>query len=159
MELQKQGMDAAFGIDKYFLDKAKDKKQIRPLETAEWQLALFSALSEDQQEVFLTSTMDQIEKSKTLANSLQTAWLNGDVKNLETLSNEMSVKPVELQKKLLDDRNPKMTDAVEQCLKGTERCFMVVGAAHLIGNKGVAQLLKNRGYQLEQVSVTRAQKN
>lgn len=154
MELQKQGMDAAFGIDKYFLDKAKDKKRIQPLETAEWQLGLFSALTEAQQEVYLQSTLDGIGNSKELASLLQTAWLSGDTKQLETIVSGMSIKPAELQKKLLDDRNPQMADAAEQCLKGTERCFMVVGAAHLIGTKGVVQLLKKRGYRLDQVSVT-----
>ncbi len=154
MELQKQGMDAAFGVDKYFLDKAKDKRKIQSLESAEWQMELFSALPDNQQEEYLKSTLDGLGNSKTLADLLQTAWLNGDAKKLATLFDETPLKPAELQKKLLDDRNPKMADAAEQCLKGAEKCFMVVGAAHLIGSKGVVQLLKNRGYIISQVAVT-----
>lgn len=153
VELQKQGMDAAFGIDKYFLDKAKDKKRIQSLETAEWQMELFSALPDDQQETYLKSTMDEIGDSTNSAALLQTAWLSGDARQIEALTDKMAIKPAELQKKLIDDRNPKMADAAEQCLKGAEKCFMVVGAAHLIGSNGVVQLLKNRGYQIEQVSV------
>ena len=154
MELQKQGMDAALGIDKYFLDKAKDKKKIQSIESAEWQMELFASLPANQQEEYLKSTLDELGNSKTLANALQTAWLKGDSAQLETLFTETSIKPAELQKKLLDDRNPKMADAAEQCLKSAEKCFLVVGAAHLIGNKGVVQLLKNRGYKIEQVAVT-----
>ena len=44
-----------------------------------------------------------------------------------------------------------MADAVAGCLKNSEQCFMVVGAAHLVGQNGVVRLLEKKGYKVEQV--------
>jgi uncharacterized protein len=59
---------------------------------------------------------------------------------------------------LLDDRNPRMADFTEQCVKADEKCFVVVGAGHIVGAKGMAQLLKDRGYKVEQVFAATAKK-
>jgi len=36
-------------------------------------------------------------------------------------------------------------------LKTNGTYFVVVGAAHLLGDKGIIQLLKDRGYSVEQL--------
>ena len=46
-----------------------------------------------------------------------------------------------------------MADAAEQFLKGKEPAFLVVGAAHLVGKDGVAAILAQRGYKVEQVTL------
>ena len=47
-----------------------------------------------------------------------------------------------------------MAEKIEGYLKGKEEVFVVVGAAHLIGEKGILKLLGDKGYHMEQVSVT-----
>jgi uncharacterized protein YbaP (TraB family) len=44
-----------------------------------------------------------------------------------------------------------MADAIAHCLQSTDRCFMVVGAAHLVGKEGVVELLGQRGIQVQQM--------
>jgi len=56
-----------------------------------------------------------------------------------------------LEKKLLDDRNVAMTGKMEEYLKGKEPIFVVVGAAHIIGDKGIAKQLRDKGYKVDQV--------
>lgn len=56
----------------------------------------------------------------------------------------------ELQRELLDDRNadwiPKLEKLFEQ-----DKVFVAVGAAHLQGNHGVIELLKQRGYEIARI--------
>jgi len=52
-----------------------------------------------------------------------------------------------------------MTAAIEQCLTNGERCFMTVGAAHLVGREGVVNLLKKKGYKVKQIVVTTVASN
>ena len=58
-----------------------------------------------------------------------------------------------LTKKLLDDRNVFMTGKMDEYLKGKDPIFVVVGAAHIIGDKGVAKMLRDKGYKVEQVTL------
>ena len=44
-----------------------------------------------------------------------------------------------------------MADAAERCAKAGH-CFMVVGAAHLVGPESVVSVLEQRGYRIEQIS-------
>jgi len=56
-------------------------------------------------------------------------------------------------KKLIDDRNVTMAAKLEDYLKGKEQFFVVVGALHLVGEKGVARLLQDKGYKVETMAV------
>jgi uncharacterized protein YbaP (TraB family) len=59
-----------------------------------------------------------------------------------------------MQRPFREGRNPKMAEAIENCLKNGERCFTIVGAAHVVGKEGIVSLLKNKGYQTKQIMVT-----
>jgi uncharacterized protein YbaP (TraB family) len=54
---------------------------------------------------------------------------------------------------LLDKRNVGMTDKIKGYLtdEGKETYFIVVGAAHFVGEKGIVQLLENEGYTVDKV--------
>jgi uncharacterized protein YbaP (TraB family) len=58
-----------------------------------------------------------------------------------------------LTKKLLDDRNVTMAIKLDEYLKGKEPIFVVVGAAHIIGDKGLAKMLRDKGYKVDQVTL------
>jgi uncharacterized protein YbaP (TraB family) len=145
------GMDPSLGLDQHFLDEAGDKR-VDPLETAEWQLSLFTSLSPEMQEQLLASTVeghgDPIAESKELI----ATWKSGDAARIEELLHKHPEGPPELSRKLLEDRNPHMADAIAHCLETAGHCFMVVGAAHLVGKEGVVELLGKRGIQVRQMS-------
>ena len=46
-----------------------------------------------------------------------------------------------------------MTGKMDEYLKGKESVFVVVGAAHIIGDKGIAKQLRDKGYKVEQVTL------
>jgi len=139
------------GIDKYLLDEAGDRMRIEPLESAEYQFRLMSSLPDVQQERNLRTAVKDGGQSVEDFQKLQALWLEGDAAGLSSyLSSSMRDDP-EYEKRVFVDRNPRMADRAEQCLKSSDRCFVVVGAGHMVGKDGVVHLLENRGYKVEQV--------
>jgi len=56
-----------------------------------------------------------------------------------------------LFRKLFDERNIKMTSKIEGYLNAGGSYFVIVGAGHLIGERGMVELLKSKGYIVEQL--------
>lgn len=150
--LKAAGEEPELGIDRHFIDESKTQR-IDELETAEYQLSIFSSASEQEQEELLISTLDQVEKAKVHMQRMQEAYLSGDEDKLLAVMREQDNLPKALRRKLLDDRNAAMAGKVEGYLKGKEQVFVVVGAAHIIGDTGIVKLLRGKGYKVEQVPV------
>lgn len=152
MQLQKLGYDPNSGIDHQLAQRAKQaNKPVAGLETAEFQIDLFSRLTPPQQDMFLRRSlleMDQLEKS---VDDMVDAWNRGDVERGGKLFLESMRGYPELKAKLLDERNRNWMPQIEQFLKQDEDILVVVGAAHLVGKEGVIELLKARGHTLEQM--------
>jgi uncharacterized protein len=52
--------------------------------------------------------------------------------------------------KLIYERNRKMVLKIEDFLRTKEVYFVIVGAGHLVGNQGIIEILKGKGYLVEQ---------
>lgn len=149
--LKQAGEDSALGVDMHFLNQVKEPQRIDELESAEFQMSLFAAASEQEQQEFLASALRQTAKTKEMIRKMQDAYISGDGDTLLALLNEQDQMPKTLIKKLLEDRNVTMAERIETYLKGKEPCFVVVGAAHILGEKGIATLLQAKGYRVELV--------
>jgi uncharacterized protein YbaP (TraB family) len=148
------GEDPSFGIDMHFLNESKEPQRIDELETMESQLSLFADATDEEQLGLLQSTLKQGDRLKDLIKRIEDAYLSGDPNALQKVMDEESdVGTKSLTKKLLDDRNVTMAARLDDYLKGKEPAFVVVGAAHIIGDKGVAKLLRDKGYKVEQVTL------
>jgi uncharacterized protein YbaP (TraB family) len=85
---------------------------------------------------------------------LQAAYVSGDPDALQKIMDEESdMGSKSLTKKLLDDRNVMMASKMDEYLKGSDPIFVVVGAAHIVGEKGVAKMLRDKGYKVDQVTL------
>jgi uncharacterized protein YbaP (TraB family) len=148
------GEDPSLGIDMHFLNESKEPQRIDELETMDSQLSLFADATDEEQLALLTLTLKQGDKLKDMIKRLQTAYLSGDPDALQKILDEESdMGTKSLTQKLLDDRNVTMAARLDEYLKGKEPAFVVVGAAHIIGDKGVAKLLRDKGYKVEQVTL------
>ena len=56
-----------------------------------------------------------------------------------------------MYQRLLVDRNRNWLPKIEALFTRPGRTFVVVGAAHLVGPDGLLQMLKARGYTIEQM--------
>jgi uncharacterized protein YbaP (TraB family) len=154
MAWQQAGEDPSLGIDMHFLDESKPPQRIDELETIESQFSIFAEATEEEQQSMLASILKQGDKMKDLITRMQTAYTSGDPGSLEKIMQEQNdVGSKSLEKKFVDDRNVAMTGKMEEYLKGKDPVFVVVGAAHIIGDKGIAKQLRDKGYKVEQVTL------
>lgn len=152
MAWQQAGEDPSLGIDMHFLDESKPPQRIDELETMESQLSIFAEATEEEQQSMLASTLKQGDHIKDIIKRTQAAYVAGDPEALQKVMDEQDdVGSKSLEKKLLDDRNAVMITKIEEYLKGKEPIFVVVGAAHIIGDKGIAKQLRDKGYKVDQV--------
>jgi len=67
----------------------------------------------------------------------------------DALPPDPSLAPV--VQKLFDERNVKMLAKIEGYLNSNGSYFVIVGAGHLVGKRGLVELLKSKGYAVEQL--------
>jgi uncharacterized protein len=151
---QQAGEDPTLGIDMHFLDERQPTQRIDELETMESQLSIFATATEEEQQGMLMTILKEGDKAKDMIKRLQAAYISGDPDALQKIMDEESdMGSKSLTKKLLDDRNVMMASKMDEYLKGTDPIFVVVGAAHIVGDKGVARILRDKGYKVEQVTL------
>jgi uncharacterized protein YbaP (TraB family) len=118
----------------------------------ESQLSVFAEASEQEQQSMLAAILKEGDKIKDLIKRTQAAYVAGDPDALQKVMDEQDdVGSKSLKTKLLDDRNVAMTAKIEDYLKAKDPIFVVVGAAHIIGDKGIAKQLRDKGYKVDQV--------
>jgi uncharacterized protein YbaP (TraB family) len=156
LEAKAAGHSEELGIDKHFLKKARaGQKSIVELETADSQLEMFAGFSPELQEKLLAMTLEKAGKVKETLEKITAAWKTGDAKTMEKAAMGDPAKRDKessaVLEKMFDERNVKMVDRIEGFLKAKDQYFVVVGAGHLVGPKGIVKLLEAKGYQVEQV--------
>lgn len=149
--LQSAGFKAEFGIDKHFYDRAKKAgKEFRALETVAFQFDRMDQMSAADQEALLQSTIEDLDTQTGNVKIIADAWAKGDTVVLEKLLLAGMKTSPELYKRMLVDRNASWVPAVEACLTQKTSCFVVVGAAHLVGADSLVTMLQKKGYKVEQ---------
>jgi len=154
IELMKSGYDPNYGIDKHFLSKAEGRKKISELESLDYQINLLAGLNDEEQELFLLYTLRELRILVQEVDKLVDAWKSGAVEKMESTITKSLAEDrrfYTIYDKLIYKRNRNMAQKIEGYLKTNGTYFVVVGAAHLLGDKGIIQLLKDRGYSVEQL--------
>ena len=149
--LQAAGFKAELGVDRHFFDRAKAAGLKRQsLETLVYQIDRFDQLSPKLQEDMLISGMKDLDTQVGNVNEMARQWAAGDVKALEKSLLISIEESRELYDRLLVERNRNWVPHVEACLTNNSGCFVVVGAAHLVGPDGLPVLLAKKGYKVTQ---------
>lgn len=149
--LQAAGFKPELGIDRHFYDRAKDSGMKRQaLETFTYQLDRFDQLSPKLQEELLKTTMEDLDTEVSGVKDMAQAWGFGNTAAIEKLTLSALQESPELYQRLLVERNHNWVPHVEDCLKEKRSCFIVVGAAHLVGPDGLPTLLSKKGFKVTQ---------
>ncbi len=152
VEYQALGAVADRGLDTWFEKRAaKDSKKSAGLETVEYQLSLFSGLSDKLQEELLLQTLDEAVSMKKNFNELLTAWRDGDLAKLQEIMFRDADKFPELMEDFLNKRNQAWIAPIMQHLSEGGQVMVLVGAGHLGGKSGVLELLKLKGCTIRQL--------
>ncbi|MFS0859167.1 TraB/GumN family protein [Paenibacillus taichungensis] len=148
LKSMKAGYEASAGVDLYFIQKAIERKlPVIELESYESQLGMFNDFSKELQEKTLKATLDNFDVLDDSVNQMAEMWKTGNDEQLLELTNSFS-DDEEYNKAMLIDRNVGMADKIDGYLKNGkgEEYFIVVGAAHYLGDHGIVKLLKDKGY-------------
>jgi uncharacterized protein len=151
-KLQASGFNPAQGVDFYFYGKAAAAgKPVKSLETMDYQLGLFDQLSPENQEAFLSQTLKDLDVMEKEMATLISAWSSGDVGELEALLLRNFRGHADLYEALVAQRNRAWTFKIESFLNDDKNHLVVVGAAHLVGREGLVEMLRSKGYSIEQL--------
>ncbi|MAB61393.1 MAG: hypothetical protein CMO46_12800 [Verrucomicrobiales bacterium] len=149
-EIMKLGGRPDLGVDTFFESKAiEDKKIISSLETTDFQIGLFTNLSKEDQEKMLLSTLKEVENIENDFPKMVKAWREGDDSMVEEIINESMVGSPNFREELLDKRNVNWAKKINDFMKGDRDKMVIVGAAHLVGEKGLVTLLREKGLKVE----------
>ncbi len=153
MEFMKLGFNPNFGIDKYFIEKGKDKNIVE-LEGMKFQMDLFNNFTDKENESFLLSTINEASSLGKNIDKMVKAWKDGAVDKMVEFVNEDRGNNSDMEdvfKVIIEKRNLKMSEKISALIKEEKKCFVIVGAAHLIGKEGVVNLLVNMGFKIKQI--------
>jgi len=149
------GLDPANGLDKHFFVEAQNlHKPVEALETFASHLQLFSDMAADVEDHYLMQSLVQSQEPTSHLEALIDAWCAGDSEQMQNLLTQTirdypEIKP--LMKKLLDDRNDAMAQKIEQFLSTNKTYFVAVGSAHMVGESGLVNLLREKQFKVEQL--------
>ena len=148
-----EGFDPDEGVDEQLNLKAQaDHKPTAGLETLGEQLGSLAALSREDQIRMLDQTLDELKDIKPEMHEIVAVWRNGDATRLaKLLSTEYENFP-SLYGPLVTTRNQHWLPQIEAFLQGPDNVFVVVGALHLVGDGGLLELLRKKGFSVRQLN-------
>ena len=150
-ELKRLGLDPEFGIDNYFFKRAKqENKSLFFLESLDFQLELFSAMDDQNQNLFLEQTLKDVENIEKVFPEIVKYWEFGNLEKLGLAINENFIDYPEIYERFIISRNNKWLSRIDSFIKHNKNILIVVGAAHLVGEKGLIRVLRKKGFKVEQ---------
>ena len=155
----KAGLDAMKGVDYGLLKRAhQDGKQIDELESLESQMATLLAIPEAVIDYEVQAMLTYPEESAQGLLTLFEAWRVGDEAALRTLLEESTDGQAELSEAygeysdiLIDSRNDGFEEQAVAYLNSGKTALIAVGAFHIIGENGLAEILARLGYTVEEI--------
>lgn len=149
--LRKMDFRPELGVDMQLHVKAKAaSKPTFGLESADFQLGLFDSMSPQDQERMLKEIVAPDSAVKQLT-AIRDAWSAGNGAALDSLLNSGMKDSPGVFAALITNRNRSWLPKLESLIRGKDDALVVVGAGHLVGKEGVVELLRAKGYTIEQL--------
>ena len=145
------GHSSDAGVESVLAAEARARgKRLTFFETPEEQIRILADLSPEEEAHFLSVTLRQIvDEDQSLAET-DTAWARGDLQALDrTLAPQWEEAGPAVHDAIILRRNRAWAAEIAERLDGSGRVFIAVGAAHLIGDGNVVDLLRARGIMVE----------
>ena len=148
-------------VDKHLLDRANDsKKEILQIESAKFQYDMLAGFSDDLQTMLLKSaveTEENMEPARDELNELMNVWASGNEEKFSKLlasedddmTTEEKLLYEEYDQAMVKTRNQTMARYAAGALKTKKEIFICVGAAHVVGEGAMADILSKNGYKVE----------
>ena len=149
------GLDPALGLDRHFAEAATAAgKPAGGLETGSEQIAFLDGMDAAEQVQLLDEALANAQPGHTEVDTLHALWRAGDAAALwDRMARDMQRKYPRLYRRINVERNDAWLPDVEARLQGPggDDTLVVVGALHLLGDDGLVEKLRERGYEVERI--------
>jgi hypothetical protein len=141
------------GVDAFFHTRAVgDGKAEGQLETVQEQIGFIAAMGEGNESEFILLSLKDLAEIEDVMEDMIGAWRSGDAEGLaELFVEDMKVEAPALYDSLLLQRNLKWIPQIDSMLQDPDTEFVLVGAAHIVGENGLLDLLSQKGYEINQL--------
>jgi len=137
------------GVEEELLKLAKeDKKEIKGLETMQFQASVFDSIPYEWQAKELLKNIDSFSVYKNEFDEMVHLYKNQELDSMQSMVGASEFGSDKYEDLLLNDRNKKWVKELNEIMK-RESVFVAVGAGHLSGDNGLINLLKKEGYDVE----------
>lgn len=137
------------GVEEELMKLAKqNKKEIKGLETMEFQAAVFDSIPYEEQAKELLKTIDSLNQYRKYFDTMLNVYKSQQVMNMDELLSDTEFGMESHQDILLDNRNKNWVNQLKVIMK-KESVFVAVGAGHLGGKNGLINLLRLQGYTVK----------
>lgn len=149
------GFKGDLGMDRHLMARAAEAgKPTTGLETIEEQMRAMDSVSHAEQAQGLQEFLDDPQQAIKQLQDMHDWWRAGDVAKLDSdMRAEMAKKSPESYRLLDVDRNDAWLPKIEARLKEStaDDTLVVVGTLHLLGDDGLVEKLRAKGYAVERV--------
>ena len=138
-----------YGLEAHFLSRLGNRT-LHQLETIEQQLAVLASPSMEDQVAMLVNTLDDMAEIEPMVAQMVRAWFLGDDGELLRLFEQYTAgsdADRRLLESLIYERNVTMAASIKDILGKPGTWFVIVGAGHLPGPRGIVALLEAEGIQ------------
>jgi hypothetical protein len=137
------------GVEEELMKFAKlNKKEIKGLETLQQQAAVFDSIPYKEQAKELLKSIDSMKANKKEFETMLSVYKSQRLAAIEALFSKNEFGMQEHEDILLYNRNKNWVKQLKIIMQA-EPVFVAVGAAHLVGTKGLIALLKKEGYKVK----------
>ena len=141
-----------YGLEAHFLLRRGDRA-VHELESVDQQFALLGGVSMPDQVELLVNTLDDVAEIEPMIAQLVRSWFLGDDDEMLRLFEQYTVGTADraLMETLIYERNVTMAAGVKDLLGKPGHWFVLVGAGHLPGPRGIVALLEAQGVKAHRV--------
>lgn len=137
------------GVEEELMKIAKEsKKEIKGLETMQFQASVFDSIPYEWQAKELLKSIDSFSVYKDEFDKMLAMYKNQQLDSMESMINKSEFGADRYGDLLLTGRNKNWVKQLKTIMKN-ESVFVAVGAGHLLGDTGLINLLKKTGYKVE----------
>ncbi len=133
------------------------KKQVVSLETPESQLAQLQMETPADTIAIVKDSLDDLDRDQGHVYLVQAAqsWANSDYAKMADFEKWCNCLNTDIERKMmkrmLDERQAPMADAIDALHKSGKKVFAAVGSLHMFGPLGLPTLMEKKGYKVERV--------
>ncbi|MEM7208516.1 MAG: TraB/GumN family protein [Pseudomonadota bacterium] len=152
MEMRRLGL-TSIGVDQHFFQRAaKDGKPTDELESAEEQIHFVANMGAENPDALLLNTLRDLRNLREMLDKIKTSWRGGDSEALARVAlDPMRSDYPDLYQTLMVNRNNNWLPQILGMMETGETELVLVGALHLVGEHGLLQQLRARGFSVRRV--------